>query len=189
MWITKITCCNGTFWRRECQPTPVFLPGEFHGQRILAGYGPWGSQRVGHDWAHTHTHTHTLLLLLYVSLPNTKDKAMLLLVDKNNSLLTNSSFFHDLITTKVENRVYSGSSGSISSVQLLSNVRFRQYIVKLLITRSEDTYAIMYFQQLIYFFTFYFLLFIYFDFGCAGSCLQHVDLYLARHRASRHVGS
>ena len=29
-------------WRRECQPTPVFLPGEFHGQRSLAGYSPWG---------------------------------------------------------------------------------------------------------------------------------------------------
>ena len=24
--------------------TPVFLPGEFHGQRSLAGYGPWGRQ-------------------------------------------------------------------------------------------------------------------------------------------------
>ena len=24
------------------KPTPVFLPGEFHGQRILAGYSPWG---------------------------------------------------------------------------------------------------------------------------------------------------
>ena len=24
------------------QPTPVFLPGEFPGQRSLAGYGPWG---------------------------------------------------------------------------------------------------------------------------------------------------
>ena len=23
------------------QPTPVFLPGEFHGQRSLAGYSPW----------------------------------------------------------------------------------------------------------------------------------------------------
>ena len=23
-------------------PTPVFLPGEFHGQRRLAGYSPWG---------------------------------------------------------------------------------------------------------------------------------------------------
>ena len=24
------------------QPTPVFLPGEFHGQRSLASYSPWG---------------------------------------------------------------------------------------------------------------------------------------------------
>ena len=23
------------------EPTPVFLPGEFHGQRSLAGYSPW----------------------------------------------------------------------------------------------------------------------------------------------------
>ena len=27
-------------WRREWKPTPVFLPGEFHGQRILEGYSP-----------------------------------------------------------------------------------------------------------------------------------------------------
>ena len=29
-------------WRRAWQPTPVFLPGESHGQRSLVGYGPWG---------------------------------------------------------------------------------------------------------------------------------------------------
>ena len=29
-------------WRREWLPTPVFLPGEFHGQRSLASYSPWG---------------------------------------------------------------------------------------------------------------------------------------------------
>ena len=29
-------------WKRAQQPTPVFLPGEFHGQRSLAGYSPWG---------------------------------------------------------------------------------------------------------------------------------------------------
>ena len=29
-------------WRREWQPTPVFLLGEFHGQRSVVGYGPWG---------------------------------------------------------------------------------------------------------------------------------------------------
>ena len=27
---------------KKWQPTPVFLPGEFHGQRSLADYGPWG---------------------------------------------------------------------------------------------------------------------------------------------------
>ena len=26
--------------------TPVFLPGEFHGQRNLAGYSPWGLTRL-----------------------------------------------------------------------------------------------------------------------------------------------
>ena len=33
----------------QWQPTPVFLPGKSHGQRTLAGYSPWGSQRVGHN--------------------------------------------------------------------------------------------------------------------------------------------
>ena len=35
-WVGKIP------WRREWQPTPVFLPRELHGQRSLAGYSPWG---------------------------------------------------------------------------------------------------------------------------------------------------
>ena len=29
-------------WRRVWHPTPVFLPGESHGQRSLQGYSPWG---------------------------------------------------------------------------------------------------------------------------------------------------
>ena len=29
-------------WRREWLPTPVFLPGESHGQRSLVGCSPWG---------------------------------------------------------------------------------------------------------------------------------------------------
>ena len=28
-------------WRREQQPTPVFLPGESHGPRRLVGYSLW----------------------------------------------------------------------------------------------------------------------------------------------------
>ena len=35
-WVWKIP------WRRKWQPTPVFLPGEPHGQRSLVGYRPWG---------------------------------------------------------------------------------------------------------------------------------------------------
>ena len=38
-------------------PTPVFLPEEFHGQKSLEGYSPWG-RRVRHDWV---TSTHRLL--------------------------------------------------------------------------------------------------------------------------------
>ena len=33
---------NVQYWRKEWQPTPVFLPGESHEQRSLAGYSPWG---------------------------------------------------------------------------------------------------------------------------------------------------
>ena len=33
-WVGKIP------WRGTWQPTPLFLPGESHGQRSLAGYGP-----------------------------------------------------------------------------------------------------------------------------------------------------
>ena len=32
----------GKTWRREWQPTSVFLPGEFHEQRSLMGYSPFG---------------------------------------------------------------------------------------------------------------------------------------------------
>ena len=39
-WVRKIP------WRREWQPTPVFLPGEFHGQRSQAGYSPWGCNKL-----------------------------------------------------------------------------------------------------------------------------------------------
>ena len=31
-------------WRRKWQPTPVLLPGKFHGQRSLVGYSPWGRE-------------------------------------------------------------------------------------------------------------------------------------------------
>ena len=38
-WVGKIP------WRREWQPTPVFLPGKFQGQRSLADYSPQGRKQ------------------------------------------------------------------------------------------------------------------------------------------------
>ena len=49
-------------WRRAWLPVPVFLPGESHGQRSLAGCSLWGSQRVRHDWAVMHVVTSLSLL-------------------------------------------------------------------------------------------------------------------------------
>ena len=34
-WVKKVLC------RRKRQPTPVFLPGKFHGQRNLVGFSPY----------------------------------------------------------------------------------------------------------------------------------------------------
>ena len=46
------TVKNLPAWRMEWLPTPVFLPGESHGQGSLAGYSPWGL-KAGHDLATT----------------------------------------------------------------------------------------------------------------------------------------
>ena len=52
--------------RRKWLHTSVFLPGEFHGQRSLAGYSPWGckesdvTERLT-DARHTYMHTHTYI--------------------------------------------------------------------------------------------------------------------------------
>ena len=44
-------------WRRAWQPTPVFLPGESHGQRSLVGYSPWGAKSSTQLSIGAHTHT------------------------------------------------------------------------------------------------------------------------------------
>ena len=35
LWVEKIS------WNRKWQPSPVFLPEKFHGQRSLVDYSPW----------------------------------------------------------------------------------------------------------------------------------------------------
>ena len=57
-WVGKIP------WRKEWQPTPVFLPGESHGQRNLAA-GPWRRKEL--DTTERLTHTHFWLLWVFVA--------------------------------------------------------------------------------------------------------------------------
>ena len=42
-------------WRRAWQPTPVFLPGESHGQRTLVGYSPPGCKKTRQNYSTTRT--------------------------------------------------------------------------------------------------------------------------------------
>ena len=57
-WVGKIP------WRRKWQPTPVFLLGETHGQRSLAGYSPWGCKES--DTTERLNHHHTTNVNKYV---------------------------------------------------------------------------------------------------------------------------
>ena len=51
-WLGKIP------WWRTRQPSPVFFPGESHGQRSLAGYSPWGHKELNTTEVTSHAHTH-----------------------------------------------------------------------------------------------------------------------------------
>ena len=51
-WVGKIP------WRRKWQPTPVFLRGESHGLKSLAGYSP-RDHKESDMTERLHTHTHT----------------------------------------------------------------------------------------------------------------------------------
>ena len=51
---------------KEMATTPVFLPGEFHGQRSLVGYTPQGHKGVGHNLATKQQHTSQRTLCLKI---------------------------------------------------------------------------------------------------------------------------
>ena len=51
-------------WRGTWQPTPIFLPREFHGQRSLVSCSPWGCW-VRPDWRTKHTLDFNSLTMLW----------------------------------------------------------------------------------------------------------------------------
>ena len=58
-WETSISLFIFLHWRRKWQPTPVFLPGESHGQKSLVGYSPW----VTKSWTRLSDFTFTFTVI------------------------------------------------------------------------------------------------------------------------------
>ena len=81
-------CIRKIPWRRAWQSTPVFLPGEFHGQRKLAGYSPWGCKELDATEQLTfsliisvQSLSYYSLIILYIILPQLRLLRFLLLTE------------------------------------------------------------------------------------------------------------
>jgi len=60
-WVRKISCS------RKWQPTPVYLSGESHGQRSLAGYSLWGHKELDKT-EQLITHTYRRIIASYYNI-------------------------------------------------------------------------------------------------------------------------
>ena len=59
-WVRKIS------WRREWLPTPVFLPGEFHGERRLVRCNPWDNKELDTTEQQILSHFHKCVYILFL---------------------------------------------------------------------------------------------------------------------------
>ena len=73
-WVGKIP------WRRKWQPTPVFLPGESHGQRSLGGYNPQGLKELDT----TEQAACMCYILCIVSIASNMQNSLWICTDKND---------------------------------------------------------------------------------------------------------
>ena len=62
--IISYTSIRVVLWRRKWQPTPVFLPGKFHGQRSLLGCNPWGCKELDMTSLSLFSYTGNYMVLL-----------------------------------------------------------------------------------------------------------------------------
>ena len=86
-WVRK------TPWRRAWQPTPVFLPGDSHGQSSLVGYSPWVCKRVRHDLVtEQHINLHAFVRHLLSAGTNVCSSVKLPQIPMKNTALTLQSF-------------------------------------------------------------------------------------------------
>ena len=114
LWVGKIP------WRRAWQPTPVFLPGESHGQRSLTGYSPWyfkESDTTEQLNAHASTKKKHVLLLsnhfLALCYPKYLQNVCARDIAENQRILVSLTFFTLWSLLVKVDRAFSGVRGRI----------------------------------------------------------------------------
>ena len=92
-WVGMIT------WRNTWQPTPVFLPGESHGQRSLVGYGPYGHKESDMTEANLCIFLMEMFALSYVNVLYIYPRLCLQVVPPNDSEPTwqTSMLYSDIV--------------------------------------------------------------------------------------------
>ena len=81
-------------WSRKWQPTPGFLPGEFHGQRSMVGYSPGGCKSQTQQWLSTHTSNIHYNISPYDNNRQTRMVIKYVNLIKLSTSLENSNLFH-----------------------------------------------------------------------------------------------
>ena len=107
LWLRKIP------WKRAWRSTPVFLPAEFHRQRSLAGYGPWGRKEL--NTPEVTQHTQHACVTRKSNMPE--------------RINAETSAYHELFSGF--NTEYLLSSFEISVLKQISEIPIRSYILKI----------------------------------------------------------
>ena len=88
LWNLNKDCTLVISWRREGLLTPVFLPGEFCGQRLRVGYSPWGCKELYITEQLTHFHNKRIWIRVW------KATSLLIILDpKRCCMLTSNIYF------------------------------------------------------------------------------------------------
>ena len=140
--------CSGKIpWGKQWQPTPVFLPGKFHGQRSLVGYSPWGhkSQTQLRHWTTTEEDQAYFSMFVWIGLfqhrlPVSRSKNILCLIQGGH--LSNEKFYDLLLGRK-------GVKEPCLHLLFLKCVQPRRYILVQHVLNSFISFILMLWKKIL----------------------------------------
>ena len=146
--------------RQAQQPTPVFLPGESHGQRSLEGYSPSRDlQRVRHDWcdlaftpAILNLRAEISVFFFHGSLEFSVYQSWVLLLSWNRFTSFHSSWVNASISGSVSRHFLSlwFSLLVVPTCLLWSLLRFLPFLLKLPVLCSANWFVVSLWKVLLF---------------------------------------